>query len=273
MHINDIQTARSISQVLTENIDLSRLPVELTRTPRPRSRAYSLDQTTDLRSRSLLERMKHTYEFKLKGFKGNIRGEHIHAPFTTLEEMFRTLPEALGIDIELSNNTPPQTFIIKTNLPTEYPMLWEAEDWKMDLYGVELNKFVDATLDKVYTLGGRRNIIFTSFSPELCILLAHKQNQYPVLFLNESNLFPTGDVRASNLQEAVYFARRWNLPGVVMSSEPFVMSPKLMVYVKDAGLVCVSFGFLNNDAENAKASIFRVTWMPLTFTQDLYRLY
>jgi hypothetical protein len=37
-----------------------------------------------------------------------------------------------------------------------------------------------------------------------------------------------------------------------------------MVYVKDAGLVCVLFGFLNNDAENAKASIFRVTWMPLT---------
>ena len=127
----------------------------------------------------------------------------------------------------------------------------------MDLYGVELNKFVDATLDKVYTLGGRRNIIFTSFSPELCILLAHKQNQYPVLFLKESNLFPTGDVRASNLQEAVYFARRWNLTGVVMSSEPFIMSPKLMAYVKDAGLVCVSFGFLNNDAENAKASIFR----------------
>ena len=131
-------------------------------------------------------------------------------------------------------------------------MLWEAEDWKMDLYGVGLNKFVDATLQKVYALGGRRNIIFTSFSPELCILLAHKQNQYPVLFLNESNLFPTGDVRASNLQEAVYFARRWNLPGVVMSSEPFITSPKLMVYVKDAGLVCVSFGFMNNDAENAR---------------------
>jgi glycerophosphodiester phosphodiesterase len=94
----------------------------------------------------------------------------------------------------------------------------------------------------------------TSFSPELCILLAQKQNQYPVLFLNESNLFPTGDTRASNLQEAVHFARRWNLPGVVMSSEPFIMSPKLMAYVKDAGLVCVSFGFMNNDAENARVS-------------------
>lgn len=59
-------------------------------------------------------------------------------------------------------------------------------------------------------------------------------------------------MRASNLQEAAYFARRRNLHGVVMSSVPFVMSPMLMAYVKDAGLVSVSFGFLNNDAENAK---------------------
>ncbi|KAH6673062.1 putative glycerophosphocholine phosphodiesterase Gde1 [Halenospora varia] len=235
MHINDIQTARSVAEALTENIDLSKLPVELSRSPQSRSRAHSLDPTTDLRSRSLLERMKLTHEFRLKGFKGNIRGEHIHGPFTTLEEMLRRLPEPLGIDIEL-----------------KYPMLWEAEDWEMDTYGVELNLFVDTILQKVYNFGGRRKIIFTSFSPELCVLLAHKQNRYPVLFLNESNLFPTGDVRASNLQEAVYFARRWNLHGVVMSSELFVMSPMLMAYVKDAGLISVSFGFLNNDAENAK---------------------
>jgi hypothetical protein len=44
--------------------------------------------------------------------------------------MLRTLPEALGIDIELSNDTPSQTPTIRTNLLTEYPMLWEAEDWK-----------------------------------------------------------------------------------------------------------------------------------------------
>ncbi len=131
-------------------------------------------------------------------------------------------------------------------------MLWEAEDWNMDTYGVELNLFVDTILQKVYNFSGRRNIFFTSFSPELCVLLAHKQNRNPVLFLKESNLFPTSDVRDSNLQEAVCFARRWNLHGVVMSSEPFVMSPKLMAYVKDAGLICISFGFLNNDAENAK---------------------
>lgn len=131
-------------------------------------------------------------------------------------------------------------------------MLWEAEDWKMDTYGIELNLVVDTVLEKVFTLSKNRAIVFTSFSPELCILLSHKQNRYPVMFLNESNLFPTGDVRASNLQEAIHFARHWGLPGVVMSSEPFIMSPKLVRQVKDSGLICASFGAMNDEPENAK---------------------
>lgn len=104
MHINDIQNIRGSLQLSTGNIGTSQLPVDLTGTPKLRSRAHSFDHAANLSSRSLLERMKHTYEFKQKGFKGNIRGEHIHAPFTTLEEMLRTLPEVLGIDIELSND-------------------------------------------------------------------------------------------------------------------------------------------------------------------------
>lgn len=133
-------------------------------------------------------------------------------------------------------------------------MLWEAENWKMDLYGVEFNLYIDTILEQIYKYAGNRSILFTSFSPELCILAAHKQDMYPVMFLNESNLFPTGDIRASNLQEAVHFARHWGLPGVVVSSEPFVASPKLIKFVQDAGLARLSFGMLNNDTENAKVS-------------------
>ncbi|KAF2462806.1 GDPD-domain-containing protein [Lindgomyces ingoldianus] len=201
-----------------------------------RQRSQSFGTIEDCRTRDFLARIKHTHEFKVKGFKGNIRGAHIHDSFTTLEELLRNLPETVAFDIEL-----------------KYPMLWEAEDWKMDLYGVEFNLYIDTILDLIYKYGGNRSILFTSFSPELCILAAHKQDTYPVMFLNESNLFPTGDVRASNLQEAIQFARHWNLPGVVMSSEPFVTSPKLVQFVKDAGLICWSFGALNNDPENARA--------------------
>ena len=46
--------------------------------------------------------MKHTRDFKIKGFKGNSRGNFIQAPFTTLEEMFKKLPESIGFNIEMS---------------------------------------------------------------------------------------------------------------------------------------------------------------------------
>lgn len=48
------------------------------------------------------EKIKHTRDFKKKGFKGNTRGNHIQAPFATLEELFKKLPEHVGFNIELS---------------------------------------------------------------------------------------------------------------------------------------------------------------------------
>lgn len=52
------------------------------------------------------ERMKHTREIKTNGFKGNSRGNFIQAPFTTLEEMFKKLPENIGFNIEMSEFSP-----------------------------------------------------------------------------------------------------------------------------------------------------------------------
>lgn len=50
----------------------------------------------------LTEKIKHTRDFKKKGFKGNTRGEHIQAPFATLEELFKKIPKPVGFNIELS---------------------------------------------------------------------------------------------------------------------------------------------------------------------------
>lgn len=50
----------------------------------------------------LSEKMKHTRDFKAKGFKGNTRGNHIQAPFATLEELFKKLPKSVGFNIEMS---------------------------------------------------------------------------------------------------------------------------------------------------------------------------
>lgn len=133
-------------------------------------------------------------------------------------------------------------------------MLHETEEHDMDTYAVELNSFVDTVLKKVYDLGSNRNIIFSSFHPDICLLLSFKQPSIPILFLSDAGTSPVGDIRASSVQEAIRFASRWNLLGVVTAAEPLVMCPRLVRVVKESGLVCVSYGTLNNDPVNVQVS-------------------
>jgi len=108
-----------------------------------RQRSLSLGHTQP--DYDMAERMKHTRDFKEKGYKANSRGHFIQAPFTTLEEMFVKLPENVGFNIEM-----------------KYPMLHESEEHEMDTYAVEMNSFVDTVLTKVYDLGKKRKIIIES---------------------------------------------------------------------------------------------------------------
>ncbi|KAI7116269.1 GDPD-domain-containing protein, partial [Hortaea werneckii] len=198
-------------------------------------RSYSLGGSREDDRPDMRERMKHTRDFKKKGYKGNLRGDFITSSFTTLEEMFKRLPEDISFNIEM-----------------KYPMLWETEDEEMDTYAVELNSFVDIVLKMVYERSNKRNIIFSSFHPDICLLLSFKQPNFPVLFLTDAGCTPAGDIRASSLQEAVRFASRWNLLGIVSAAQPFVLCPRLIQVVRNSGLVCVSYGTDNNDPQNAK---------------------
>lgn len=200
-----------------------------------RQRSLSLGQ--EMQDVNMAERMKHTRDFKEKGYKGNVRGSFIQAPFTTLQEMFVKLPENIGFNIEM-----------------KYPMLNESEEHDMDAYAIELNSFVDTVLTKVYDLGKKRKMIFSSFNPDICLLLSFKQPSIPILFLTDAGICPVCDIRASSLQEAIRFASRWNLLGVVSSAEPLCNSPRLVKVVKDSGLVCVSYGTLNNDTAKVEVS-------------------
>lgn len=202
-----------------------------------KKRSMSVGDVKNDETADMSERMKHTRDFKQKGFKANSRGNFVQAPFTTLEEMFRTLPESISFNIEM-----------------KYPMLYESEEQEMDTYAVELNSFVDSVLTKVYDLGKKRNVIFSSFNPDICLLLSFKQPSIPILFLTDAGSSPVGDIRASSLQEAIRFASRWNLLGVVSAAEPLVIAPRLVKVVKESGLVCVSYGTINNDPAKVKVS-------------------
>lgn len=198
-------------------------------------RSYSLGASQEEERMDMKERMKHTRDFKKKGFKGNLRGHSIQSNFTTLEEMFKKLPEDISFNIEM-----------------KYPMLWESVDEEMDTYAIELNSFVDTVLAMVYNMSNKRQIIFSSFHPDICLLLSFKQPNFPVLFLTDAGTSEVGDIRASSLQEAIRFASRWNLLGVVSAAKPFVLCPRLIQVVKNSGLVCVSYGTDNNDPHNSR---------------------
>jgi glycerophosphodiester phosphodiesterase len=236
LHVNDSRTPRGSRPPSPVLKDLKAADIKGFDSRRQRSMSVGGPNTWDPFDMS--EKMKHTRDFKKKGFKGNSRGNHIQEPFATLQDMFKKLPKTVGFNIEM-----------------KYPMLHESEEEEMDTYAVELNSFVDTVLQTVYDMGHGRNMIFSSFNPDICLLLSFKQPSIPVLFLTDSGTVPVGDIRASSLQEAIRFASRWNLLGVVSNAEPLVISPRLVKVVKESGLVCVSYGAINNDPEKVQAQV------------------
>lgn len=181
-------------------------------------------------------RMKLTKTWKDKGYKGNARGLQIASNFVTLKDLFRKLPKHVGFNIEV-----------------KYPMLDEAQNELMGEIAFDMNFFVDTILTTVYNenLDGR-DIIFSSFHPDICLLLSLKQPSIPILYLTEAGTAQMADVRANSLQNAIRFAKNWDLLGLVSAAETLIKTPRLAQIVKASGLVCVTYGTLNNDPENCK---------------------
>ena len=261
MHVNNRRTPRS-SRPASPDPSLDSVVRDIKNADSRRQRSMSVDNSYKDEGSDMAERIKHTRDFKKKGFKANSRGHSIQAPFTTLEEMFEKLPETCGFNIEMST-FPFLLFsqharcskLTQLTLQTEYPMLHESEEQGMDTYAVELNSFTDTVLQTVYSHPLTRPIIFSSFNPDICLLLSFKQPSIPILFLTDAGTCPVSDIRASSLQEAIRFASRWNLLGVVSAAEPLVLCPRLVKVIKESGLVCVSYGTMNNDSEKVNLQV------------------
>ncbi|KAM5440431.1 hypothetical protein McanMca71_003914 [Microsporum canis] len=217
----------------TSTMQLS--PGDSSNDSRSRSRSLSRNQREPVNEAR--ERMKHTIYFSSKGFKPNTRGDFIQTPLATLEEALREVPEGVGFDIEL-----------------KYPRIHEASAIEISPIAIDLNTFVDTILNLISSFAGSRNIILSSFTPEICILLAMKQKAYPIFFITNAGKLPVADLeeRAGSLQVAVRFATQWGLAGLVLASDVLVMCPQLVGYVKGKGLVCATYGPLNNVPESVK---------------------
>lgn len=132
-------------------------------------------------------------------------------------------------------------------------MVDEAEQDDL-LYIQELNLFVDTILECVYNnTDADRKIIFSSFHPDIALLVNMKQPNYPVFFLTDAGTLPMADVRCNSIQEAIRFAKGADLLGIVTASEPILEAPRLVRVIKQTGLLLFTYGVLNNEVKNAKA--------------------
>jgi glycerophosphoryl diester phosphodiesterase len=139
-------------------------------------------------------------------------------------------------------------------------MLSEAvDDWTMDPFFIEANFFTDTVLLCLATHIGSRPILLSSFSPEICILLSLKQSRWPILFGNDSGNWQPTEIRASNLQEGVGFAKRWDLDGLVVTSEPLVLAPGLVGFLKGKRMVMATYGAWNGEVEGVTVCAFSLS--------------
>ncbi|CAB4400624.1 unnamed protein product [Rhizophagus irregularis] len=166
--------------------------------------------------------------------KGNSDGT-IQAPFATLVETFKQVPIHIGFNIEV-----------------KYPMIDEAEADSLPAYHTELNLFVDTILQCVYDHAQERNIIFSSFHPDICLMLAFKQPNYPVFFLTDCGEEKMADARCNSLQVAIRFAKFADLLGIVTKSVPIIEAPILVKTIKETGLLLFTYGSMNNDVTNVR---------------------
>lgn len=151
-------------------------------------------------------------------------------PFPTLAQVLNEVDESCGLNIEI-----------------KWPQLLESG--KMEARRCrEINDFVDKIIDVVSKNARKRRIVLESFDADLVIMLRLKQNNFPVIFLSQGMTEKYEryvDVRARSVRNGVYFAQAFDLAGIDLILDYYVMSGKKLVdFINKHGLVARAWGEL-----------------------------
>lgn len=162
-----------------------------------------------------------------------------HQPFPSLSQIFQAVPEHVGFNIEL-----------------KWICQMKDGSWDGNLSSYfNMNTFLDVVLSCVLQKGGKRRIVFSCFDPDICTMVRHKQNKYPILFLTQgiSDRYPElMDIRCQTTQIAMSFAQSENILGISAHTEELL---KNLSYIEEAqakGLVVFSWGDDNNDHQTRR---------------------
>ncbi|XP_050927929.1 glycerophosphocholine phosphodiesterase GPCPD1 isoform X2 [Lates calcarifer] len=162
-----------------------------------------------------------------------------HQPFPSLSQIFHAIPEHVGFNIEL-----------------KWICQMKDGSWDGNLSSYfNMNTFLDTVLSCVLQKGGKRRIVFSCFDPDICTMVRHKQNKYPILFLTQgiSDRYPElMDIRCQTTQIAISFAQSENILGISAHTEELLKNLTFIADAQSKGLVVFSWGDDNNDHENRR---------------------
>ncbi|XP_035828637.1 putative glycerophosphocholine phosphodiesterase GPCPD1 homolog 2, partial [Aplysia californica] len=153
-------------------------------------------------------------------------------PFPTLEQCLLEVDANTGFNIEI-----------------KYPLVDINGVWEMENY-LDVNETVNVILEDVFKCAGTRKIVFSSFDPDICILLQLKQNKYPVMLLHQGQTkvyVQYRDYRASTFSKGISFALSEHLLGVALHCEVLLQDLALIERVLDRNLVLFVWGDDNNN--------------------------
>ncbi|KAM9839947.1 glycerophosphocholine phosphodiesterase GPCPD1 [Aulostomus maculatus] len=162
-----------------------------------------------------------------------------HQPFPSLSQIFQTVPEHVGFNIEL-----------------KWICQMKDGSWDGSLSSYfNMNNFLDIVLSCVLQKAGKRRIVFSCFDPDVCTMVRHKQNKYPILFLTQgiSDRYPElMDIRCQTTQIAMSFAQSENILGISAHTEELLKHLNFIGEAQGKGLVVFSWGDDNNEHENRR---------------------
>nr|XP_043606906.1 glycerophosphodiester phosphodiesterase GDPD2-like [Erigeron canadensis] len=163
----------------------------------------------------------------LRKSNGNIVGWDVEIDdhFCTLEEAFQKVNPILGFNIELKFDD---------------HVVYEQE---------YLIHVLQVILKVVYGNAQERPIIFSTFQPDVALLMKKLQNTYPVYFLTNGGNEIFNDVRMNSLEEAKKLALEGGLDGIVSEVKGVFRNPSVVREINESNLSLLTYGKLNNVPE------------------------
>eukprot|EP00878_Enallax_costatus_P012044 GHUV01012576.1.p1 GENE.GHUV01012576.1~~GHUV01012576.1.p1 ORF type:complete len:357 (+),score=138.76 GHUV01012576.1:429-1499(+) len=155
--------------------------------------------------------------------------------FPTLEQLFNSLPPNLAFNIEVKMATPDDLAVT----PAE-----------------EISRMVKPIMDVVNRCSSEsgacqpaRQVVFSSFDPDICRALRAAQVQHPVMFLSTGGRDWHADPRRMSIEAAIQVAMASRLSGVVVDSGALRSNPEAATAAKASGLRLLTYGLENDDVD------------------------